>query len=97
MIAELDLRGNSIGVEGVRHLSEALKNNTVRFLYIFHGFPCRCIFELCFLQTLTNLNLSGNSIGDQGIKYLSESLSNTSVSSSYSLFDENSVIILLEH
>ncbi len=68
-LTTLSLSGNDIRDEGVKYVSYALVQNTVRqILLIIHS-----TFSY-FIQTLTTLKLSWNQIQVQGAKYLSDAL-----------------------
>jgi hypothetical protein len=66
--------GNGIRDNGAQYLADALKNNTVNFLF------CLSHLHLFLItQTLTTLNLQHNKIRENGAKYLADGLKNNMV------------------
>ncbi len=72
----LDLTGNEVGDEGVKHLANALQQNQVT-----QNVPSFAIspFILYFSQTLTILNLSSNEIGDEEAQHVANALKHNQV------------------
>ena len=72
---------NKIGDKGAKHLSAALRNNTVSRVFSSSTQKTQIDF---FTQTLNTLDLTGNQIGDKGAEHLFAALGNNTVSRIFS-------------
>jgi Ran GTPase-activating protein (RanGAP) involved in mRNA processing and transport len=72
----LHLGWNLIGDEGAKHLADALRQNTVKYI----SSPYLCHYDLLFfIQTLTKLDIGGNQIGEKGANDLATALKDNMV------------------
>ncbi len=80
---------NEIGLQGAKHLANALAQNQVTPLVLLYIEP----FIHYFLQTLTTLVLFGNEIGAQGAEHLANALQQNRVTSFAVFYTFHSVLI----
>ena len=83
----LNLIGNNIDDEGVKQLSNGLKNSQLSSLYLgWNNIGDEGVKQLSNVlknTQLSNLDLRRNNIGDEGVKQLSNGLKNSQLSSLY--------------
>ena len=81
----LNLVGNNIGVEGVKQLSNVLKNSQLSSLNLrannIGDEGVKQLSNVLKNSQLSSLNLGRNNIGDEGVKQLSNVLKNSQLSS----------------
>ena len=65
-LTTLNLSSNEISHDGAEYLANAIKNNTVNFVFS----SSYLYTSLYFLQTITALDIGSNGIGDKGIQYV---------------------------
>ncbi len=63
-----------MGIGGVQHLADALRNNKVNIVFSLS------YITLSFIQTLATITLWENGIGDERTEYLVDALRNNTVS-----------------